>query len=136
MTRRRPVSGRSPGAPGSRLSHPPRPSPPDRRRPGRPQRAARPRHASNVSGVGYEMLLAEQTLAPAMAQIWLAVSKPSLTTVDSILEAVTQDAASSDAGSVVLVSAGSMVVPFIRELGGVSPASRMVARAAASWASL
>ena len=38
----------------------------------------------------------------------------------------------SVAGSVMLVSAGSVVFPFSRAAGGVSPASRIVARATAA----
>ena len=82
------------------------------------------------------MPAALQVLAPAIVQICAAVSKPSLTTVDSMLALVTHTGVSRDAGSVMLESAGSTVVPFSRAYGGVAPASRIVAMATASWASL
>ena len=83
-------------------------------------------------GDDHEIPAAEQTLAPAIAQMSLAVSKPSLTTVDSMLAFVTHTGVSRDAGSVILESAGSTVVPFCRAGGGVCPASRIVAMATAS----
>src|SRR5215469_1307189 len=84
----------------------------------------------------YLIPAAEQTSAPAMVQIAVAVSKPSATTVDSMLALVTHVVPSSDAGSVMLGSAGSTVFPFSSADGTVSPASRMVATATASSASL
>src|SRR5450755_20511 len=68
---------------------------------------------------------AVQTSAPARAQMSFAESKPSLTTVVSMLVASTQDAVRSDAGSVMLVLAGSMVVPFKSAFGTVLPERRM-----------
>src|SRR6202040_2769150 len=84
----------------------------------------------------YLMPAVLQTLAPAIVQICEAVSKPSATTVDSMLALVTHTGVSRDAGSVMLELAGSTVVPFSRDDGGVWPASRIVARATESWASL
>src|SRR5579871_2243875 len=77
-----------------------------------------------------------QRAAPAIAQISVAVSKPSATTVDSMLALVTHTGVSSEAGSVMLGSAGSTVFPFSSAAGGVPPASRIVARDTASSASL
>src|SRR5580692_500342 len=77
-----------------------------------------------------------QALAPAIAQMAEAVSNLSATTVDSMLAAVTHSGVIRDAGSVMLESAGSTVVPFSSDAGGVWPASRMRAMDAASWASL
>jgi len=51
-----------------------------------------------------------------MAQIALAVSKPSATTVLSMLAAVTQTGVESDAGSVMLGSFGSTVVAFTTDV--------------------
>src|SRR5580692_47531 len=82
------------------------------------------------------MPAALQVLAPAIEQICEAVSKPSATTVDSMLALVTHTGVSRDAGSVTLELAGSTVVPFSRDDGGVLPASRIVAMTTASWASL
>src|ERR1039457_4495284 len=64
---------------------------------------------------------------PAMAQMAEAGSKPSLTTVDSILVASTHVAVKSDAGSVMLVLAGSVVLPFSNAAGTVFPERRMSA---------
>src|SRR5450631_3257297 len=79
---------------------------------------------------------AVQTSAPARAQMSFAVSKPSLTTVDSMLVASTHVEPRSDAGSVVLGLAGSVVVPFKSAGGTVLPERRMSANATTSWASL
>src|ERR1700683_608147 len=84
----------------------------------------------------YLMLLAEQTLAPAIAQMTEAVSKLSLTTVDSMLDLVTHVADSRDAGSVMLVSAESVAGPWSRAGGTFCAASRIVATETASWTSL
>src|SRR5579859_1200589 len=84
----------------------------------------------------YLIPFAEQTLAPAIAQMAEAVSKLSLTTVDSMLDLVTHVADSRDAGSVMLVSAESVAVPLSRAGGTVWPASRIVATDTASWTSL
>src|SRR5690348_7873191 len=84
----------------------------------------------------HEIPFLAQRAAPAIAQIDDAGSKPSLTTVDSMLEEVTHTGVSRDAGSVMLGLAGSTVFPFSRADGGLSPANRIVARATASWASL
>src|SRR5579862_6328257 len=75
----------------------------------------------------YEIPAFEQALAPAIEQIDEAESKPSLTTVDSMLAAVTHTGVSRDAGSVTVESAGSTVLQFSRPAGGVLPASRIVA---------
>src|SRR5579859_2357796 len=83
----------------------------------------------------YEIPAAVQRAAPAIAQMAEAGSKPSLTTVASMLALVTQTGVSRDAGSVMVGSAGSTVVLFSRAAGGLSPASRIVAMATASWAS-
>src|SRR5262249_43625787 len=77
-----------------------------------------------------------QTAAPAIVQMEVAVSKPSATTVDCMLALVTHTGVSREAGSVMLELAGSTVFPFSRAAGGLPPASRIVPRATASWASL
>src|SRR3984957_16417088 len=84
----------------------------------------------------YLIPFAEQTLAPASAQIAEAVSNLSATTVDSMFDLVTHVADSRDAGSVMLVSAESVAVPFSRVGRTFWPASRMVATVTASWTSL
>ena len=56
----------------------------------------------------------------------VAVSNLSATTVDSMLALVTHTGVSRDAGSVMLGSAGSTVVPFCRAAGGCWPDSRIV----------
>src|SRR5690349_11303060 len=79
---------------------------------------------------------AAQALAPAIVQICAAVSNLSATTVDCMLAEVTHTGVSRIAGSVMVESAGSTVLPFSRAAGGVLPASRIVARATEAWASL
>ena len=69
-------------------------------------------------------------LAPAIVQMAVAVSKPSATTVDSMLALVTHTGVSRIAGSLMLGLAGSTVFPFSRAAGGLPPASRIVPRAA------
>ena len=67
-----------------------------------------------MPGLGdYEIPALEQALAPAIEQIDEAESKPSLTTVDSMLDLVTQTGVSRYAGSVMLESAGSVVVAVL-----------------------
>src|SRR5580700_11471436 len=66
---------------------------------GRPGRSTDRGPARDAPSADYEIPAAEQTDAPAMAQIADAWSKPSLTTVDSMFAAVTQVADNSDAGS-------------------------------------
>src|SRR5262249_19809904 len=82
------------------------------------------------------MPAAAHALALAIAQMAVAVSKPSATTVDSMLALVTHTGVSRIAGSVMLELAGSTVFPFSRAAGGVPPASRIVARTTAACASL
>src|SRR5262249_2579653 len=77
-----------------------------------------------------------QTDAPAIVQMAVAVSKPSATTVDCMLALVTHTGVSRIAGSVMLGLAGSTVFPFSRAAGGLPPASRIVPRVTAAWASL
>src|SRR5580704_1608252 len=108
---------------------------------GRTRADAAPRHRrSGTSDRGHPrdhwMPAAVHAAAPAIAQIAAAVSKPSATTVLSMLEAVTQTGVESDAGSVIVLSAGSTVVAFTIPADGVSPANRIVASATASPASL
>ena len=86
--------------------------------------------------VDYLIPLAAQTLAPAIAQMAEALSKPSATTVDSMLALVTHTGVSRNAGSVMLESAGSdgraVQQGRRRRLAG----QQDVAMATASWASL
>src|SRR5215472_515282 len=93
---------------------------------GPPQRRARQPRSDDYCD--YLIPAAEQTLAPAIAQMAEAESNLSATTVDSMFDLFTHTGVSSDAGSVMLELAGSTVVPFSRAAGGVWPASRMMAR--------
>ena len=92
-------------------------------------------------GSVYKAVYKEAQDAAAMAVILLAGQTPpasllNSTTVDSMLAAVTHSGVIREAGSVMAELAGSVVVAFSRAAGGVWPASRMTAMAAASWASL
>ena len=67
-------------------------------------------------------------------QICDAGTKASLTTVDSMLVGVTHSGVSSD-DLTCTWEAVSVVVPLARAAGGVLPARRYRASAAAAWAS-
>src|ERR1019366_1251820 len=91
---------------------------------------------SSALSEGYEMpSVAQRVAGVTRAQMAEAASKPSLTTVVSMLALVTHTGVSRDAGSVMLAFAGSVVVPFSRAAGTLSLARRMVAMETASWAS-
>src|ERR1700733_6858796 len=139
-TRQWPCPGRAPAAavsrhPAEHIRAPPLPPLPPVR--GRHNLVA-PTPAGGVflGSDDHWMPSAVQRAAPAIAQMAEAGSKPSLTTVVSMLALVTHTGVSRDAGSVMVESAGSTVEPFSRPAGGLSPASRIVAMATASWASL
>ena len=80
------------------------------------------------------MLFAEQASAPAREQMAEAGSKPSATTVLSMLAAVTHTGVSSTEGTLALAVV-SCVVPLTRAAGGVWPARSYRAAAAAASAS-
>src|SRR5437870_2097369 len=91
---------------------------------------------SAAASVGdYEILLAEQTAAPALLHSVATSMNLSLITVDSMLDLSTQTGVSSEAGCWLPVTPdGGVVVPLTSAGGGVAPARRTVASATACCA--
>src|SRR5438105_11272850 len=88
------------------------------------------------SGLDYEMLFAEQTLAPALLHSVATSMNLSLITVASMLDLSTQTGTRSEAGCwLPLTPDGGAVVPLTSPDGGVAPARSTVASATASCAS-
>src|ERR1700690_32519 len=73
---------------------------------------------SRRSVADYWMPAAVQTAAPTAAHRSDALTNWSLITVDSMFAVFTHIGVSSEAGSVIVASFGSVVVPFIRLAGG------------------